>query len=169
MTTSQKVIRNKVGLEAVALPDPCHLAVVEPGLLGHDPGAPVGPLGWVLLGGLLHDLLFHLLGHLPRAPASRTVFESFDAVSLVAVEPPLDRGPRDVQLLGELIARPAIRRAQNDLCALDLALGGGAGTDPCLQAGPVARPQPYPTRWNSHTGNLTSSGLHGHRTFATLH
>ena len=123
-----------VGLQPVRLPDPPHLAVVQPHALGHQPRAPVRPARRPLFERAAHDLGLQFGGD----PASWTagagpVFESWETLGVISIQPSLHGRQRDADLAGQSPARQTAGRTQDDPGALHAPLRGRAGSNPSLE------------------------------------
>ena len=94
--------------------------------------APARPAGWGLAGGF-DDALDRGGGQGGLAAAARPVPQTVQAFPRKALRPLADAGHADLQLLGDILQRPAFGPYQDDSRPQAIALGGGRGADALLE------------------------------------
>jgi hypothetical protein len=162
-------VPDPVRLEPMGRPDAGDLAVMETHDLGHKPTAPVCPLGRFVFQGLANHFGFDLRSEGPGPARTRLVLKASETLGLVAIQPPLNSGSRDVELPAEFTAGTTLGSTQDNAGAFYLTLRSGPGTNPPLEFFSVAALQSDPSHGNRHDPNIGVGLTHGHRTFAPLH
>src|SRR3954454_10039103 len=129
-----------VRLELVGLPDPLDAAAAETADSGHFADAPVGAAWWLLMQGLVHDLLDGLrIQRRLASRAGRVPPQPVDALDQIALLP---AGHRDLALAnraGDRHHPNTLRRQQHNPCPPDEFLRRVPPAHPLFQRRPIPR------------------------------
>ena len=140
-------VAHPVGLQSVGVPDPPHLAVMQPHALGHQARAPVRPLRRPFLERTAHDLgLDFGRDRTARPTGAGPILKSRETLVVVPVQPSLHGGQRDADRAGQSPARQTVGRTQDDPGALHAPLRGRAGSNPSLELPSVPGSQSNPSQ-----------------------
>ena len=125
---------NKMGLEAVLLPDATHRGFADPVCVCHSPSTPMSRSGRLRMQGCLNngaDLLCRNAGETARAWG--IVLESHDPQGQKPLAPQLHGGPRETQLLCNVLTQHAISCHGDDPGPLHHPQGQASRMRPCGQ------------------------------------
>ncbi|MCY1531917.1 hypothetical protein D9M68_671570 [compost metagenome] len=139
-----------VGLEVGGCPHLGDLPDGDPGVLGHQPQAPVGGLTGYPLGRQAQDFLDLRLVELARLSTARQIIQPLKAGFLIALAPFEDHRCGDVQLFTDLLGGLAVGQSQQNPRPLGEALRQRRHAQPALQGLGIGQRQNKRSCWPGH-------------------